>query len=92
MTEKVLDAFSNCITKPKCKNCPWGTCEQEHETVKIPLDLAVEVNSLLQQHRGVEAEIEGGEEIWWFVCGECRSAIDPKDKFCRECGRKIIWM
>ena len=91
-SEKVLDAFLNCITEPKCLNCPWGKCSeviQDH--VEIPRDLAAEVNTLLQRYRGAEAEIEGGEEIWWFVCGECRKILDPKDKYCRQCGREIIW-
>ena len=38
-----------------------------------------------------EAEIEGGGMSWFFVCGECHTAIDTKDKYCRCCGRKIIW-
>jgi hypothetical protein len=38
-----------------------------------------------------EAEMEGGGSTWFFVCGECHTAIDSKDKYCRECGRKIIW-
>ena len=39
--------------------------------------------------RPVPYEWEGGGHNWWCVCGECHTAIDPHDKFCRECGRKI---
>lgn len=39
----------------------------------------------------VPAEIEGGGSTWWNVCGECHTAIDTRDKFCRECGRRIRW-
>lgn len=39
----------------------------------------------------VKAEIEGGGSSWWNVCGECHSALNPSDKFCHECGRKITW-
>lgn len=38
----------------------------------------------------VHAEIEGGT-TWWYVCGECHSAIDNRDAFCRHCGRKVKW-
>ena len=43
------------------------------------------------QQDPVEAELEGGGHTWWYVCGECHTAIDPRDKFCRECGRRINW-
>ena len=38
-----------------------------------------------------EAEIEGDPNTWFFVCGECHQALDTKDKYCRACGRRIIW-
>lgn len=41
------------------------------------------------QQDPVKAELEGGGHTWWYVCEECRTAIDTKDKFCRECGRRI---
>ncbi len=37
---KVISALENCIVDPKCRDCPWEECEEEHETVKIPLSLA----------------------------------------------------
>lgn len=38
-----------------------------------------------------EAEIEGGGSSWFYVCGECHGAINPKDKYCRHCGRPVEW-
>lgn len=46
MTERdrVLDAFRNCITEPKCKDCPWTECETiGNGTIEIPRDLALAV-------------------------------------------------
>lgn len=43
------------------------------------------------QVRTAEAEIEGGGHTWFFVCGECHTAIDTADKYCRQCGREIVW-
>ena len=34
-------------------------------------------------------ELEGGGSAWWYVCPECRRAIDENDKFCRECGQAV---
>ena len=38
-----------------------------------------------------EPEIEGGENSWYWVCGECRGAIHQMDRFCRGCGRPLQW-
>lgn len=46
MTERdrVLDAFRNCITEPKCKDCPWTECSTlDNGSVEIPHDLALAV-------------------------------------------------
>ena len=36
-----------------------------------------------------EKEIEGGETTWWYVCPECRGAVDSGDKVCRHCGQVL---
>jgi len=38
-----------------------------------------------------EVEIEGDKWTWWYVCGECHSAVNLRDEKCRECGRRLIW-
>ena len=47
--EKVFDALRNCITEPKCKDCPWETCEEFHQTKTIPLDLCLDILKLLKE-------------------------------------------
>ena len=32
---------------------------------------------------------EGSE--WWYVCGECQTGVNKGDRFCHECGRRIMW-
>ena len=39
----------------------------------------------------VHADVEGGDQTWWYVCSDCRTSISPSDKFCRECGKRIKW-
>ena len=54
--EKVFDAFRNCITEPKCRDCPWEQCEQfNQKKVTIPLTLALDVLNML---KGQEANSE----------------------------------
>lgn len=38
-----------------------------------------------------EVEIEGGGWSWWFVCEECHAAVDPTQKTCPVCGRRLKW-
>lgn len=46
--EKVFDAFRNCITEPKCRDCPWESCEAfVNQKVEIPKDLALAVIRML---------------------------------------------
>lgn len=63
-----------------------------HGKFNIPTRNAMENAVRLLRGTEAEAEFEGdGKSTWWFVCGECHTALDTKDRFCRECGRKIIW-
>ena len=66
--EKVIKAMENCVAKPKCKECPWDTCEViDHATVTIPLDLATGVLELLkaQEPRVLTARGQRrGQKTW----------------------------
>ena len=45
----------------------------------------------LDNYRGATPDIEGGGMTWFFVCGECHSTINERDKYCRECGKRVVW-
>lgn len=50
LDEKIINAFKNCIDKPKCKNCPWEDCEEfNQEKVVIPRTLADALKELLEK-------------------------------------------
>lgn len=44
----------------------------------------------LESRLPVEEELEGGGTTWWYVCSECRGAVDTSDMYCKHCGRKFI--
>lgn len=48
---------------------------------------------LLKEQEAVRPERQhsGGGTTWWNVCGNCRTAINPNDKFCHECGKAVKW-
>ena len=33
----------------------------------------------------------GSGVTWWYVCGFCRTSINPNDKYCHECGKVVDW-
>lgn len=47
--EKVFDAFRNCITEPKCRDCEGYGCEHFHKKVEIPATLALDTLNLLKE-------------------------------------------
>lgn len=49
-TIDIISAFRNCITEPKCRDCPRKECELPHSAkdyVRIPKSLAMDVNNLI---------------------------------------------
>lgn len=44
----------------------------------------------LKENGTARVELEGGGSTWWHVCEECRTTVAATDKFCRECGRRLI--
>lgn len=101
MTEndRVFDAFRNCITEPKCKDCPWTECDTlKNRIVEIPIDLALAVMRMLKAQEAVKPILARG----WYWCGGvgCRnsltSALDDdsparKPNYCEKCGRAVKW-
>ena len=74
----------------KCKICDYGwrcnECLHPHYREEA-------IETLESDNwEPIEPEYEGdARSSWWWVCGECHTAIDTRDKYCRECGRKIKW-
>ena len=67
--DRVLDAFRNCITEPKCKDCPWDECDTlNNRCAEIPIDLALAVMRELvaQEPRVMTLEEAQGEDEVWF--------------------------
>ena len=105
MTERdrVLDAFRNCITEPKCKGCPWTECKTlGNATIEIPRDLALAVMRELVAQEPVEPFLDyDGNDVW--RCGNChckifhpsRTDADENEKnyrrFCFHCGMEVKW-
>lgn len=52
--EKVFDAIRNCITEPKCRDCPWDECEKfDCKKVSVPVSLMLDALKLLKEQEAV---------------------------------------
>ena len=65
--DKVFDAIRNCITEPKCKDCPWEDCENVgHKRVDVPVTLMLDVLNVLKEQETV------------VRCKDCKFYTDPQ--------------
>lgn len=86
--EKVFDALRNCVTEPKCKDCPWEDCEQIGcKRVTVPVTLLLDTLKLLKEQEPVKPiRLEN-----WWKCPACEQNIVANMKYCPGCGRKVKW-
>ena len=86
--EKVIKGLECCtfiLGKRKCNECPY---QKENGCYQLQDDF----HALLKEQEPVEPKIQtshDGNGTWWYVCGMCNTAINPNDKFCHECGKKV---
>ena len=71
--EKVFDAIRNCITEPKCRDCPWDECEKfDCKKVSVPVSLMLDALKLLKEQ---EAEIRQLRLALDIIKGTCNGII-----------------
>ena len=91
--EKVFDALRNCITEPKCRDCPWESCEEFHQTKELPLDLCLDILNLLKEQNRTgkwttkRTQMHDGE---WY-CDQCdyEPTVFEGSNYCPNCGAKM---
>jgi len=88
--EKVIKGLRCCSHTDgvNCIYCPYDNIDSDCTAL-----MSMDVLELLKEQEAVKPEREhsGGGTTWWNVCGACRTAINPNDKFCHECGRAVKW-
>lgn len=98
--EKVFDAIRNCVTEPKCKDCPWEDCEKIGcKRVTVPVTLLLDTLNLLKEQEAIEPkEIindffpvgDYRRTIGW-LCGKCGKALMGDGNYCSYCGQAVKW-
>ena len=90
--EKVIKAYKCCKNSFDriCEKCPY---EKDCCHDGIPMFVIKKMVDLLKEQESVKPEKEhsGSGITWWNVCGNCKTAINPNDKYCHECGRPVLW-
>ena len=91
--DTVIRAIENCIDKPKCRDCPWETCECDHEHVEMPLDLVQQALEILKKQEPIFVRYTTST----IRCPKCnkqitsRGAIHNEIKYCWTCGQAVKW-
>ena len=86
--EKVISGLEICKPSKYARTC--GVCPYNEE-MNCDYVLWHDAIALLKANEPVKPEREGSGITWWYVCGSCRTVINPNDKYCHECGRKVKW-
>lgn len=62
----------------------WNFCAKQ---------LLRDAATLLERDEPIKPEREfyDGGLAWHFVCGACKKEIDAGDKYCRVCGKRVLW-
>ena len=63
----------------------WG----DEDTTRRAMLFNAAIDTVEEHFKPVQAEMEGGGSSWWYVCEECRGAIDSSDSWCKYCGRPV---
>ena len=91
--------FANCNALAELKYCGWEIPQRRaitNDEIRFYAWLCRSAVALLKEQEAVEPTISGinehdGHGSWWYQCGKCKMPIDYGDKFCRHCGRPVMW-
>ncbi len=95
--EKVIRCLEQCVEKNiDCgfekgdnEKCPYS--DEDACVTTMLRDALGELREYGRITAGEKPKIEGAGATWWNVCGFCKTAINPNDKFCHECGTAVKW-
>jgi hypothetical protein len=85
--EKVIKGCE-CCSATDHGRCEANSCPYWVSKCCCIDDVLNDAIALLKEQEA-EPEIEGGGSTWWYVCSECRGAIDDSDRYCRHCGARM---
>ena len=85
---KVVKGLECCIKrdpddKPRCTECPYDSaCLNRLKVDALELLKAQEAKVKTKCNTGLTQ---------WYVCTSCDASVNPGDRFCRMCGKVLVW-
>ena len=90
--EKIVKGLEACLPPhdPNCDICPYDSidlrCRAKLRDDIIALLKAQEPRDAVVVQNGIDRS--GG---WWFQCPICKMEVEPRDKYCKNCGQGVKW-
>ena len=74
----VFDKFRNCITEPRCRDCEGipGVCEVDHQSVRIPKMLALDVLNELKKQEDMVPIHAVADWLAWYAVPPSKTSLD----------------
>ena len=88
-----FDKFRNCITEPRCRDCEGipGVCEEDHQSVRIPKALALDVLNELKEKEDMEDMISIHAVADWLAGYASPPNMRPTSVYNHE-KISVLWM
>ena len=67
--------------------------QNQHPTFAKYQEILTDTISLIKEQEPVKPvkEYSHSGVTWWYICGSCRTVLNPNYKYCYECGRPLKW-
>ena len=93
--EKVVKGLECCASMngSACRECPYSSeCVASEATYQTgTAHLAADALALLKEQEAVPVIQREIMHMLFWCCSSCGVAITDGDKFCRNCGKGLIW-
>ena len=91
--EKVIKGLECCVAGAECDHCPYSMMNQTR--YEGCYQMLIDALALLKVLEPMNANVvlngidrSGG---WWYQCPNCKMEIEPREKYCKNCGQAVKW-
>ena len=92
---------TNCLDCPVCNEyliCAipvngrkWGENDVREFGQGRPEWCPMKEQEAVEPQRAPFPDASRSDGSWYYICGTCSKPIDPKDMYCRHCGKPVKW-
>ena len=94
--DEVMTGLECCAHVAKqCSDCPYDDQRRMHargEGAPCTSMLADDALALMEEKEAIKPHRKSADgRTWGYICGACKTDINPGDKYCHKCGRAVKW-